>query len=77
MPKSDNQGIRQATKEIQTMTVMTRYHLQHVTRNHMQIIAGLSEERTDNLLPLPVRERLKAINEAVQTMSEDMRRLGL
>ena len=66
-----------AIVEIKSLSLNARQHLQHVTRNHMQIIAGLSEERTDNLLPLPVRERLKAISEAVQTMSEDMRRLGL
>lgn len=77
MSKSYNQDIREAAKEIQTLTVVTRYHLQHIIRNHAQVIASLAEEQTDNLLPLPVKHRLKAIGETVQTMIEDMRRLGL
>lgn len=67
----------QAVAEIKAISIGTRYHLQHIVRNHMQIIAGLSEELTDNLLPLPVKERLAAIREAITVMSEDMRRLGL
>lgn len=77
MSKSGNQKIRQAVLEIQELTMTTRYHIQHVLRNQMQVIAGHAEEPTDNTLPHPVRERLKAITEAVQTMSEDMRRIGL
>lgn len=63
--------------EIKSLSLDARHFIQDVWRNHAQVIAGHAEERTDNTLPHPVRERLKAISEAVQTMSEDMRRIGL
>lgn len=80
----------QAVAEIKVISIGARYHLQHKIRNYMQIIAGHSEtqglndiyienpttERLQNEL-IKAHEKLTAINEAVQTMSEDMRRLGL
>jgi len=66
-----------AVAEIKAISAAARYCIQHVIRNHMQIIAGLSEEPTDKGLPHPAQERFKAISEAVQTLSEDMRRIGL
>lgn len=66
----------EAIIEIQSLSLNARHHLAHVFRCHLQVIAGHSEERQDNLLPLPIMERLKAISEVVQDMSEDMRCLG-
>lgn len=66
-----------AIVEIKSLSLNARHHLQDVWRNHAQVIASLAEQRADVLLPLPERERLEAIREAITCMSEDMRRLGL
>jgi len=67
----------EAKIEIQRLSLNARQYMAHVFRGHLQIIAGHSEERQDNLLPYPVQERLKAIQEAVAQMEGDLRRLGI
>lgn len=75
---------REAIIEIQSLSLNARHCLCHIIRNHMQTIAGHSELPTyffmlppDRKMVNVLKNRLKSIQEAVQTMSEDLRRLGL
>lgn len=67
----------EADREIRDLSPNAKNRLSHVTRNGLQEITGHAQMAHDILLTEPVKTRFERIMDAVETLSNELRRLGI